>query len=73
MSLEIPAIKIDTRDEQSCLNGQIYHRKNLAKSKSDTASQACIGNDDEKSQDDETNGNIVYVCGLIIDIEAITK
>lgn len=34
MSLEIPAIRIDTRDEQSLSNDQAYHRKNLINKKS---------------------------------------
>lgn len=74
MSLEIPAIRIDTRDEQSHLNDQGHHRKNLAKSKSGDAHEGENGIDDESSsQHDDTNANIVYVCGLIIDIEAISK
>ena len=73
MSLEIPAIRIDTRDEQSLLNDQAYHRKNLVNKQKSAAHQGDNGNDDEESLLDDTNANIVFVCGLIIDIEAISK
>ena len=60
MSLKIDAIKIDSKNEQS------KERKNDA-----TDSQAALS--DAESEDAQTDVNIVYICALIIDIEAITK
>ena len=85
MSLKFPAIRIDVNNEQLTLVIPL-NKKNLAKDdeyqqQSETAKtngtddlNIDSDNESQKDKDDEQDkNNLVYVCGLIIDIEMITK
>ena len=70
MALGFEAIQIDTK------NAAKAYQQKLAKRESErwtTGKKDSESSGDESDGEKDAEGNLVFVCGLIIDIQAITK
>jgi hypothetical protein len=68
MALRYPSIRIDVYNECCKNEKRVRHKSHIPKN----GENSDVSSDDE-DDDGKVDINIVYLCGLIIDIEAITK
>ena len=68
MALRYPSIRIDVYNE-CCKNEKRVRNRSHAPKEGDNS----YASSDDEDEEGKVDINIVYLCGLIIDIEAITK